>query len=202
VLNPSTPTRGFLRWVRAGAVSTTVLGLAAGAHVAAGGRLPGFFLLGLLAVGITALCALVAGRRFSWPAVAALLGLGQFALHTVFAACSAPVDAVVAHHDELFRMTSGSAVGSAQMSSSPLMTGAHVGATVLALLALMYGEHLLWSVWSWLRPVVRLVLTVSGFVVPEVPTALVETPVRPRSVVARRVRRRGPPRVPAFATTF
>ncbi|PRY13991.1 hypothetical protein [Kineococcus rhizosphaerae] len=198
MLTPA-PTTGVLRRWRAGAVSATVLGLAAGAHVAAGGRLPGPFLFTAVAVVVSAVCLLLAGRRLSWPVLSAVLGGGQLALHEVFDACSGPMATVVTsgHHQTL--VLSGTAD---PMTPSPVMTGAHLLATVLAVVALQHGESLVWSLWAWLRPVVRVLLALVRFVRARVVPAPVPVVPRPRAVVARRVRRRGPPRVPALATTF
>ncbi|MEZ0165783.1 hypothetical protein AB2L27_13565 [Kineococcus sp. LSe6-4] len=195
---PAGPVRGTWRRVRAGAVAATVLGLAAGAHLSAGGHLPGPFLLLAVGLVLVAVCLLLAGRRFSWPVLAALLGGGQVALHTVFAACSGPAATVVGtgHHQSL--AFTGATAASADPGAA--MTCAHVAATALALGALLHGESLLWSVWAWLRPVVRLLVRLVRTVAPR-PVVPAPEPARPRSVVARRVRRRGPPGVPALATT-
>lgn len=195
---PAGPARGAWRGVRAGAVTATVLGLAAGAHLSAGGDLPGPFLLAAVALVLGAVSLLLAGRRYSWPVLAALLGGGQVALHSVFDACAGPAATVVGtgHHQTL--AFSGAPVVSADPGTA--MTLAHVAATALALGALLHGESLLWSVWAWLRPVVRLLVRSVRTVAPR-PSAPAAEPARPRSVVARRVRRRGPPRVPALATS-
>ncbi len=191
------PSRGGLRVLRAGAVAGTVLGLAAGAHVAAGGGVPAPALLAAVAVVLVAVCLLLAGRRFSWPVLGGLLGGGQVALHAVFA-CSGPTTAVVAagHHQEWTPVDVTAAPGVFSVG----MTFAHAVATVLAVLALVHGEFLLWSLWAWLRPLVRVLLPVLRHVAVRVAPVPADLP-KPRSVAARRVRRRGPPRVPALATT-
>ncbi|MEW1956875.1 hypothetical protein [Kineococcus sp. NPDC059986] len=195
---PAGPARGSWRRLRAGAVAATVLGLAAGAHLSAGGDLPGPFLLAAVGLVLVAVCLLLAGRRFSWPVLAALLGGGQVVLHTVFEACAGPAATVVGtgHHQTL--AFAGGAAAAADPGTA--MTLAHVAATALALGALLHGEALVWAVWAWLRPVVRLLVRLVRTVDPR-PLVPAAEPVRPRSVVARRVRRRGPPRVPALATT-
>lgn len=163
--------------------------------------MPGPFLLGAVAVVLVAVCLLLAGRRFGLPVLSALLGGGQVALHAVFDACSGPVPTLVGagHHGALVL---GGPVAAGGTSAPPAMTCAHVAATVLAVLALRHGEDLLWSTWAWLRPVVRVLLALVRFVAARVAPVPVLRSSRPRSVVARRVRRRGPPGVPALATTF
>ncbi|ABS01809.1 hypothetical protein [Kineococcus radiotolerans] len=192
----TSPVRGALRCARAGAVATTVVGLAAGAHLAAGGRAPGIPLLLAVAVVVGALSLLLAGRRFSRSGLAGLLGGGQVTLHELFDACPAQAVAVVAHghHLEWTPLTGAvdGAAGSAG-SGSAAMTLAHVAATVAALLLLLHGERLLWSLWAWLRPLARVLRDLLRFVAARPAPFPATPPARPRSVVARRVRRRGPP---------
>ncbi|WP_432510815.1 hypothetical protein [Kineococcus sp. SYSU DK001] len=196
---PAGPTGGTLRLLRAGGVAATVLGLAAGSHASAGGALPGPLLLGAVAVLLVAVCLLPAGRRLSWPVLAALLGGGQFALHSLFETCAGPLYAVAStgHHQTLVPL--GQVVLPA-VPSVP-MTCAHVLATGLALLALLHAEGLLWSLWAWLRPLVRVARAVAPPVTGPRPRVRAQERPRPRWVVVRRVRRRGPPGVPALATT-
>ena len=193
----TSPVRGALRCARAGAVATTVVGLAAGAHLAAGGRAPGTALLLAVAVVVGALSLLLAGRRFSRSGLAGLLGGGQVALHELFDACPAQAVAVVAHghHQEWTPLTGAvdGAIDGAVGSGSAAMTLAHVAATVAALLLLLHGERLLWSLWAWLRPLARVLRDLLRFVAARPAPFPATTPARPRSVVARRVRRRGPP---------
>lgn len=197
------PTAGALRFLRAGAVASTVLGLAAGAHLAAGGGLPAPFLLAGIAVVVAALCLLLAGRRFSVPVLTGVLGGGQFALHTAFSVCSDPSVALSAtgHHQEFVTVTTVAGAGPAA-STSLGMSLAHVAATLVAVALLVHGENLLWQVWSWLRPLVRVLRPRVPPVHPRAPRTEGAVLAQPRSVVARRVRRRGPPRVPALAATF
>lgn len=204
------PTAGVLRSARAGAVAATVLGLAAGAHVAGGGGLPAPFLLSGLAVVVLAVCLLLAGRRFSLPVLTGVLGGGQLALHTVFGVCSDPTVTVSAtgHHQQVVTVSGLAAAGTApdlspalSLTTAPAMTAAHVAATLVAVVLLVHGENLLWQVWSWLRPLARVLVELVRFVRPLLRPVGAAVLARPRSVVARRVRRRGPPRVPALATT-
>ncbi|NAZ73823.1 hypothetical protein GTQ99_00050 [Kineococcus sp. T13] len=198
---PRGPGHGALRVLRAGALAATVVGLAAVAHVAAGGLLPGPLVLG--AVGVLALsaCLALAGRRFGARTVVLLLGGGQLLLHEVLAACSVRTVDVASHgHHQEWVPLGADAV--AATSAGAAMAAAHAGATVLAAVLLLHAEGLLWSLWTWLQPLRRVLLVLLRFVAPR-PPRTAEPPVRPRprSVLARRVRRRGPPRGSALATT-
>lgn len=196
---PAGPSRGLLRGLRAGAVAASVVGLAAGAHLAGGGELPGPGLLLAVVVVLAAVTLLLAGRRFTWPVLAGLLGTGQFVLHEVFEQCSGPSATVVGHghHQTLVPALDA---GAATASGSPAMTVAHVAATVVATVLLLHGEALVWSLWAWLRPLVRVLLDLLGPAVGILARFPTTTVPRPRSVVARRVRRRGPPGATALAT--
>lgn len=211
-----TPVRGAWRLVRAAAVASTVVGLAASAHLVAGGTLPGPVLL--LALTALVLCAslLLAARRLSAPVLLAVLGAGQLGLHQAFCwfgVALAPVHPAGHHLDPAAAGTAQAlhgvaAAGGAAVPmtglpmSSPAMTAAHVLATVVAALVLARGEALLWRLWTWWRPLRAVVLTVLRLpVLPRVPRFPALTVPRPSFVVARRVPRRGPPRVPALAST-
>ena len=196
---PAGPSRGVLRLLRAGAVAGTVVALAAGAHLMGGGELPGPVLLLAVVVVLGALTLLLAGRRFSWPVLSALLGGGQLTLHEVFDACSVQTVAIssLGHHQTWVPLA-GTTPGTA--SGTWAMTLAHVAATAVATLLLLHGEQLAWSLWAWLRPLVRVLSKLLRFVVGRPVPFPATTVPRPRQVVERRVRRRGPPRVTAPAT--
>lgn len=197
---PAGPSRGGLRVLRAGAVAGSVLALAAGAHVVGGGDLPGPALLLAVVVVLGAVTLLLAGRRFSWPVLTGLLGGGQLVLHELLDACSAQTVAVVpqGHHQTWVPLAE---TASRAGSGTAAMTLAHVAATAATTLLLLHGEHVLWSLWTWLRPLVRVLRTLLGPVAGPPARFPATTVPRPRSVVARRVRRRGPPGVPALAAT-
>lgn len=174
-------------------MASTVVGLAATAHVAGGGILPGPELL----LALTALtgCAalLLTGRRLSLPVLLAALGSGQFLLHQAFCWFGVETVTVVAtgHHQSwvpvaLERFHENSAGG--------VMTAAHVVATAAAALLLAHGENLLWRFWTWWQPLRAVVFASLRLpVVPRVPTLTAVLVPRPSFVVARRVPRRGPP---------
>lgn len=84
---------------------------------------------------------------------------------------------------------------------TPMVAG-HVAATVVTALVLAGGERALWRLWSWLAPLVAVLLTPSHPVAVRLPRARRGSFGRRgvRDVVlARSLRRRGPPAVPARA---
>ena len=203
-----TPDRGTWRLARGAAVASTVVGLAAGAHLLAGGVLPGPWLL--LALTALVLCSslLLAARRMSAPVLLAVLGAGQFGLHHAF--CWFGVRTVAVHPPEhhLDAVPGSSSLlldaahATTTASADAAMTAVHVVATVAAALVLARGEALLWRLWTWWQPVRAVVVAVLRLpVLPRVPHPPAVVVPRPAFVVARRVPRRGPPRVPALAST-
>ena len=169
-----TAARAPFHALRSAVVALTILSLAAGAHTLAGGELPSTgILLALLA--LTGLAATTATRlRLDLPAMAALLGAGQLLLHQAFAAFSAPpptslgsgpAGGTVPHHlgpDSLPAGVLGPAGLDGQLtpvqdSGLPLlMLVGHALATLLCAVLLAKGEHALWSLAAWLRPLLRL----------------------------------------------
>ena len=151
--------------LRAGAVSTVILTLAAGAHLAAGGELPTPAIM-LAVLSLTALGSTTATRlRLGFPALAALLGGGQVALHEVFtafsssgtAAGSGPAASHVSHvAGPGFLTPAADHLAGAAATAAPLMLAAHVLATLGSALLLAKGEAALWALAAWLRPLVAL----------------------------------------------
>lgn len=208
------------RAMRTTAIAGTVTALAAGAHAWAGGSLPHPFIV-LALVALVALASTVAGRyRLRVPALIAVLGAGQLALHEAFTAFAAPGSAPSAAAAVLARgrhqhsgdaaaalasLPSGAAVSSgdvltAHAHASPLMLALHAAATVACAVVLRRAELALTAVADWLRPLTRLPRPAA--VIP----ATTDLPVIPRP--ARRVLPwrqpappplRGPPPAPAFA---
>ncbi|WP_433875928.1 hypothetical protein [Sinomonas atrocyanea] len=211
--------RAPFRSLRTTAIAGTVTALAAGAHAWAGGSLPHPFIV-LALVALVALASTVAGRyRLRVPALIAVLGAGQLALHEAFTAFAAPGSApsaaaavlALGRHQHpgdagaALASVPGTAVSSddvltAHAHASPLMLALHAAATVACAVVLRRAELALTALARWLRPLTRL---------PR-PTAVVPPatpgPVRPRA--ARRVLPwrqlappllRGPPPAPAFA---
>ena len=151
--------------LRATAVATVILTLAAGAHLAAGGALPTPAIM-LAVLSLTALGSTTATRlRLGFPALAALLGGGQVALHEVFtafsssgtAAGSGPAASHVSHvAGPGFLTPAADHLAGAAATAAPLMLAAHVLATLGSALLLAKGEAALWALAAWLRPLVAL----------------------------------------------
>ncbi|MFC5994816.1 hypothetical protein ACFQE5_11400 [Pseudonocardia hispaniensis] len=166
------PGTGVLRLVRAAAVTATLVGFAAAAHVLGGAPVPG----PTLAVGsalVLVIVSALAGQRLSGPALVALLAVGQFALHHVF--------------------TLGAADHAMDRGGSPAMLAAHVLATLVSAGVLLRGERAVWAMWSWLC---RLLPTVAALWLP-VPARphrrWTRRAPRPRLVLLLTAARRGPP---------
>lgn len=205
-----TAARAPFHALRSAMVALTVLSLAAGAHTLAGGQLPApGILLALLA--LTGLASTTATRlKLDLPALAGLLGAGQFVLHAAFTAFSAanhspalagglsgPAGAP-AHHAGPVPLPAGldSPLAASGLDSgiSLLMLGGHALATLLCAVLLARGEAALWALAAWLRPLLRLPVPVSPDAV-AVPAAAgwpaESVPLPWRNL--RRDCRRGPP---------
>ncbi|MBM6620572.1 hypothetical protein JTF08_03015 [Micrococcaceae bacterium RIT802] len=160
-----------LRLWRSAAVTTTVLSLAAGAHVLGGAPLPGLPVLVLLAALVNVPVVLLAGRRMGMRTLVPLLGLGQWSLHHAFAwfatsgTCTGGSGHGVtghAHHAQTVVASCGAGDGSGSISDLHAtawglpMLAAHLLAIVLTALALSRGEDALWLLVAWLRPLASL----------------------------------------------
>jgi hypothetical protein len=161
---PPMTTSAPFRTLRAGLIGSIILGLAAGGHLAGGGRLPEPAIL-------TALCALtmlpiavLTHFRLSLPVLAGLLGAGQAWLHWAFSALSdgaAPAAPLVSGHTGHAPVAAapesfGAAMPVHAAGSDWQMFAAHAVATLGTALLLARGEQALWALASWLRPLVQL----------------------------------------------
>ncbi|MFJ6358603.1 hypothetical protein [Pseudarthrobacter oxydans] len=189
--------------LRATAVATVILALAAGAHLAAGGELPAPAIM-LAVLSLTALGSTTATRlRLGFPALAALLGGGQVALHEVFtafsssgtAAGSGPAASHVSHvAGPGFLTPAADHLAGAAATAAPLMLAAHVLATLGSALLLAKGEAALWALAAWLRPLGALPQPVAcdNGTPPLVSFSPAAAPLRPWRNL-RQDSRRGPP---------
>jgi hypothetical protein len=195
--------------LRASAMATAILTLAAGAHVAGGGALPAPAVM-LAVLALTALGSTTATRlRLGFPFVAALLAGGQLALHEVLTAFSIPAaaesSAAAAHGSHL----SGAAalppvldhIHGAGATSRPLMLAAHILATLGSALLLAKGEDALWALAAWLRPLMALPrpAVYDDGPAPLAPVAPFAVPLRPWRNL-RQDSRRGPPSAVALSS--
>ncbi len=201
------------RGLRSGAIGITILALAAGAHMLAGGALP----VPPIMLALTALTALasvaVTGIRIPPALMAALLGASQPLLHNAFdllsgqgmtgGASMAGMAGPDMHHD-LIGVAAGPlpvaasmahlSVGTAAPAAVLAMTVAHIAATLASAVVLAKGEEALWLLASWLCPLVQLPTAPAAVVVPSVSVQTPDVPVRPQP--RRNLRmdcRRGPP---------
>jgi hypothetical protein len=192
-------------------VATTVVTLAAAAHVVAGGLLPAPALLFAL-LALTALVTTTATRlKLNLAGMSALLGAGQVVLHEAFSALSLSAAGAVtggpaerAHHGgAVFLPLPADHLHQLHQPDSALawsMLAGHALATLACALLLARGEDALWSLAAWLRPLVQLPA-------PLPPRPAVERVLAPRSLAAiplpwrnlRRDCRRGPPAVVVFS---
>ena len=208
----------LLRTTVAGA---TVMGLAAGAHLAAGGTLPvAPVMAALLAIHI--LCSSIATKfRLRLPAMTVLLASSQLVLHESFDALShgarptgAPGNGMLADHGlsaeaqasaMLAQASSAVNVGAEAMGHASHMNGwmmaAHAASTLAAAGLLAHGENALWSLANWLRPLYRRAAVVLLLPAQTTVPGIVVRPLR--RLPWRNVRpntRRGPPlRAAVFA---
>ncbi|NUU30283.1 hypothetical protein [Arthrobacter sp. C9C5] len=207
-----TAARAPFHALRSAIVATTIVTLAAAAHVVAGGQLPAPAIL-FAFLALTGLVSTTATRlKLNLPAMTGLLGAGQVVLHEAFAAFSTPVGtpgpgpgsvtggiAAPAHHAGLGTIPVPADHLRLHELDSALalsMLAGHALATLACALLLAKGEDALWSLAAWLRPLVELPAAVS-------PRPALTRVLPPRSVVAvplpwRNLRpdcRRGPPAV-------
>ncbi|WP_113716737.1 hypothetical protein [Arthrobacter dokdonensis] len=156
------------RLLRTGLLGATAFGLAAGAHMLAGGTLPGpgimTALLSLHVLCFTAATAIHLGL----PAMTVLLGASQLVLHKAFDVLSAVVPAVpmapgmghpmsmAGQSAAMVHAAGARGAGVDSMIQADAMSGwmvpAHIAATLLTAVLLAQGESALWALASWLRP--------------------------------------------------
>ncbi|MHA7303700.1 hypothetical protein ACX80E_00390 [Arthrobacter sp. TMN-49] len=200
------------RLLRTVFVGATVLGLAAGAHLVAGGSLPAPAIMAAL-LALHVLCSTVATHfRLALPAMMILLGSSQVVLHQVFeklssSATAGPGSAGPHQHTMSAEENAAALLVSAQAVATPgmdhmnhagavsgWMWAAHIIATVAAAALLAYGENALWSLAHWLRPLHK-----SPAAVLALPAQAARPGVIPRPLPRRPWRnlrpdtRRGPP---------
>ncbi|MGZ4661303.1 MAG: hypothetical protein ACXVYB_08495 [Arthrobacter sp.] len=175
--------------------------LAAGAHMLAGGALPyPGIVVGLVALTLAPVMILTR-VKLTAPAMVALLGASQLALHEAFASLSvagnfAPVSGQHLQNPAL-ELPSAAAMmpGHAAEPGVPMLV-LHAAATLVTALVLARGEAALWALAAWLRPLIRLLIALVIHPRPHlVAPAVVFIPSRWRNL--RLPSLRGPPRVPA-----
>jgi hypothetical protein len=80
----ASPAQGALRWARSAALTVATVGLAAAAHVLAGGHLPGWGVMAVLVTVTSLVGALVTGRQRGVAVIVATMAGLQVGLHEGF----------------------------------------------------------------------------------------------------------------------
>lgn len=207
------PTRGWLRGLRAASLGVVGFVLALVAHVAAGGAAPGPAALLILAALIGLAAVLLTGARLSPVRVVVSLTAMQVVLHEAFmwlaspTACSmtgmsAPAGGPMGHGGQpALECATGMAhagMGQTSLFAATSMVLAHVASTAVMAALLAYGEQVLWFL-------ARCVRAPRWFRVglPELPAVRVVSSGAPRMLRVRfacgGVGRRGPPPRGLFA---
>ncbi|MFE4226301.1 hypothetical protein ACFRJ8_00260 [Arthrobacter sp. NPDC056886] len=196
-------TRASFRLFRTGLIGALIVALAAGGHLAGGGRLPEPAIVTALCAVAMVPVAVLTRFRLNFPALAGLLGAGQLWLHWSFGALSAAAPLSVSarmannHPGHAAAVIPPELLHPSMASSAADMGGgmfaAHAVATLGTALLLAGGERALSALGAWLRPLVQLPEPV--VVAPlRVPGPCTLTPALPRARVGRLLpTRRGPP---------
>jgi hypothetical protein len=202
------PARAPFHRLRSAMIATTMVTLAAFAHLVAGGHLPAPGIL-LAVVALTGLACTAATRlKLSIPAMTGLLAAGQLVLHETFAAFggppSGPADTVAPHHQVPAVLPVGPQhhfqPHELDPSFASLMFAGHLLATLACALLLAKGEDALWSLAAWLRPLIQLPAPVASDAV--VAPAAAGWPADSAPLPWRNLRldcRRGPPAAVVFS---
>jgi hypothetical protein len=164
-------TRAPFRLFRTGLIGSVIVALAAGGHLAGGGRLPEPAILAALCAVALVPVAVVTRFRLSYPALTALLGVGQAWLHWSFDNLSAAAGMTGSrklgsdHAGHVAAALHAAAALPAQGHQAAMpglpadmetaMFAAHVVATLGTALLLARGEQALAAVGAWFRPLLR-----------------------------------------------
>ncbi|MBZ2198672.1 hypothetical protein [Occultella gossypii] len=208
------PRRGPLRLLRAAVVSVSVLGLALGAHLSAGGTLGDPLVVAAAGAFTMLIAILVCGSRLNAVTVLALLGAGQLGLHHVFTAtaglgatagCSTGTAAAGHAHGAALSESVQHCVTPAGdgHALTAAMLGAHVFATVLNAALLWRGDRALFALWTWWAPLLAVLFerTLPAVEANRRPHRIAALPrrARPRIAWLDLAPRRGPPLLGATA---
>ena len=160
------PAMGVTRVIRTVVLASVVLVLSCLAHVVAGGVLPGWPVLVVLGLLVSAECAVVTRRRLSSVPVFAVMAIGQLVLHELLMTFSAAPATMIATAPIAAGVRTGAdhAAGiAASTGMQPGMVGVpggsgrmltcHLVATAVLACLVAFGEDALWRLWCWLAPV-------------------------------------------------
>lgn len=195
--------------LRAALVAATILVLAAGAHLLAGGQLPAPGILAAF-LALTGLVSTAATRlKLNLATMTGLVGTGQVLLHEALSAFSPPSarafaggSTTAAHHPGLsvIALPADHLQLSGPDSALALsMLAGHALATLACALLLAKGEDALWSLAAWLRPLIQLPALPAQppAAAPSMPRSDASLPLPRRNL--RHDCRRGPPAVVVFS---
>jgi hypothetical protein len=158
-------TRASFRSLRTGLIGSVILGLAAGGHLAGGGRLPEPAILAALCALTVLPVAALTKFQLPTPVLAGLLGAGQVWLHWAFHALSEGIPSRAAvppgesghvHAALSFQAVSSGTSGAGAAGSAWVMFAAHAVASLATAVVLARGEQALSALAAWLRPLVQL----------------------------------------------
>lgn len=159
IVGGSGPTRGLTRLARAGVLGATSMGLAAGAHLLGGGRLPPAGVLAMVAFLLGLSSVVLTVRRCRFGVLLPVLTVQQALLHLLFdtasrvgSGCGAAMSGT--GHTMAAHASAGSALGSCSGASTMAamvmprwaMWAAHLAAVALTAGLLARGEAWLWRV--------------------------------------------------------
>ncbi|GAB3555719.1 hypothetical protein [Spelaeicoccus albus] len=156
------PRFGQLRYLRAAVFAAVIILVGTTAHVAGGGRLPSFVHGSIIFVLVLWACVVLTRWRLPLPAVLAMLGFGELALHEALmispgtmagpmGAGAMGTGAMAGMHGADLPATAMQAASMNAGLSHPLsMIVFHVIATAVTALALSHGEDAVWRLWAWL----------------------------------------------------
>ncbi|HET8615991.1 MAG TPA: hypothetical protein VFL94_10730 [Actinomycetales bacterium] len=200
-----TPARGSLRWLRSAALTVATVGLAAVAHVSAGGHVPGVPGLSVLTLLTSLVCVLFTRRRRGLVAIASTMGAMQLVLHEGLmllrplgaVSCGPDLDGHALLHaghavSPFCAGASAAAMTGHLHGSSSVMILAHAVATVLLAAALFRGEQALWTLRGFVARALRPVTTWQPVAARRVVTLRVPVVLSAWTSV-RDLVRRGPP---------
>ena len=185
------------RFPRAVAFTAAMFALAAGAHMLAGGSLPGPAIVAGLVALVLAPVMMLAKIRVTAPVMAGLLGAGELVLHEAFGAFSVsagfiPVAGRHLHGTGTVPLSSAPLMPEPAAAEGALMLILHAAATLATALILARGEAAVWALAAWLRPLIRILTAVVLPEWPHLPAPLV-TVISSRWRSLRLPALRGPP---------
>jgi len=204
-----------MRAGRGAGFAAAALGLGIGAHLAGGGALPGLGTVVFLAIPVIWMSFFLTRARRRWPVIVGSLVAVETGLHAGLSLLSQPagnsvplqaageLPVVMGGHAGAIGEAAALVTSTHGMVGMPMVPGfamvtAHLIATVLTGVALAYGEHLLWCLWTWLHHAVTVTVAVALSQLPPPWTVMprwLPTVSPVPALVDRSIRRRGPPRL-------